>query len=212
MKTVNYSALRKRLQKEGEVPEWYTTAGMQLFYEKYSNEKETVKSRYETIAKAMSQHMSNEYPEWWEEDSYTKGCTWGQVFFKAIWDGFISPSTPMLANAGLRKKGTTVSCAGSYVGDNLYDRYNIITESAILTKHSHGTSCSIQDWPAEGESLKRGGHSLGTMPLVRDLIHAMNEVTQGSRRGSLAYSIKMQHKDFDAILKNLYENILTSQL
>lgn len=206
MKTVNYSALRKRLQKEGEVPEWYTTAGMQLFYEKYSNEKETVKSRYETIAKAMSQHMSNEYPEWWEEDSYTKGCTWGQVFFKAIWDGFISPSTPMLANAGLRKKGTTVSCAGSYVGDNLYDRYNIITESAILTKHSHGTSCSIQDWPAEGESLKRGGHSLGTMPLVRDLIHAMNEVTQGSRRGSLAYSIKMQHKDFDAILKNLYEN------
>lgn len=206
LKAVNYSALRKKLQKEGEVPEWFTTAGMQLFYEKYSFDGETIKNRWETIAKALAQHAPKEYPDWWSEDEYTKGKTWEDVFFQAMWDGFISPSTPLLANGGLRKRGTTVACAGSYVSNNLASRYDVITEAAVLTKHSHGTSCSITDWPHEGQELKRGGNSLGTPPLVRDLIAAMNEVTQGSRRGSLAYSIKPQHGDFDWILQNLFEN------
>lgn len=206
MKTINYSALRKRLQKEGEIPEWYSTGGTQLFYEKYSNEKETVKSRFKTVAKTMAKHAPRKYPDWWEDDIYTKGKDWYEVFFNTMWDSFISPSTPMLSNAGLRKKGTTVACAGSTVGNNLYDRYNVITESATLTKHGHGTSCSVDDWPHEGQKLDRGGHSLGVMPLVRDLITTMNEVTQGSRRGSLAYSIRPQHGDFDSVLKHLVEN------
>jgi ribonucleoside-diphosphate reductase alpha chain len=123
-----------------------------------------------------------------------------------MWDGYISASTPLLANGGLRKRGTTVSCAGGYVGNNLYDRYNAITEAAILTKHSHGTSYSIDHFPHEGAELKRGGNSLGVMPLVNDFISCMNEVTQASRRGSLAYSIRPQHGDFEKVLNNLYEN------
>ena len=206
MKQVNYSALRKRLQREGEVPSWYTTGGMQLFFEKYSYQGESVKSRFISIAKAFAKHAPKELPSWWETDTYTQGKSWEEVFYNLMWDGFISPSTPVLANGGLRKRGTTVACAGSYVGDNLASRYDIVTESAVLTKHSHGTSCSIQDWPCEGEPLKRGGHSLGTPPLIRDLIATMNEVTQGSRRGSLAYSVKPQHGDFDWIVQNLYEN------
>jgi ribonucleoside-diphosphate reductase alpha chain len=205
-KTVNYSALRKKLQKEGEIPEWFTTAGCQLFYEKYSYENETVKSRFLSIAKAMAQHAPVVYPDWWEEDTYTQGKNWEEVFFNTMWDGFISCSTPMLANAGLRKRGTTVSCAGGVVGNNLYDRYNAITEASVLTKHSHGTSYSIDEWPHEGAPLPRGGNSLGTPPLIRDMINAMNEVTQGSRRGSLAYSIRPQHGDFDWVLQHLHEN------
>ena len=205
-KVVNYSALRKRLQKEGEVPLWFTTAGLQLFYEKYSYENETVKSRFKTIAKTMAQHAPKDYPEWWSSDSYTNGLDWETVFFKVLWDGFISCSTPMLANAGIRKRGTTVSCSSGYVGNNLFDRYDTVTEAAVLTKHSHGTSYSIDDWPSEGTPLPRGGHSLGVMPVIRDYINAMNEVTQGSRRGSLAYSVRPQHGDFDAVLSNLHEN------
>lgn len=204
-KVVDYSKLRKKLQKEGEVPEWFTTAGLQLFYEKYSWEGETVKSRFNSIAKTMAKHAPKVYPEWWEEDEYTKGLNWEQVFFNSLWDGFISCSTPMLANAGIRSRGTTVSCSGGYIGDNLYDRYNAITEAAVLTKHSHGTSYDIDDWPHEGAPLKRGGHSLGVMPLIRDLINCMNEVTQGSRRGSLAYYISPTHKDFSKVLHWLYE-------
>jgi ribonucleoside-diphosphate reductase alpha chain len=203
---VDYSTLRKRLQEIGEAPEWYTTSGTQLFYEKYSYNDETPKARYMSIAKAMAKHAPNVKPDWWESDVYTQGKTWEEVFFNTLWDGLISPSTPLLANGGLRKRGTTVSCAGGNVGDNLYDRYNAITEAAILTKHSHGTSYCIDDWPCEGEPLKRGGVSLGVMPIIRDMINCMDEVTQASRRGSLAYSIGLSHGDFYAVADNLYLN------
>lgn len=205
-KVPNYSALRKRLQKEGEIPEWFTTGGTQLFYDRYSYEEESVKSRYKTIAKTMAKHAPKVYPDFWDKNPYTKGKDWEEVFFNAMWDGLISPSTPMLANAGIRKRGTTVACSGGYVGNNLYDRYNAITEAAILTKHSHGTSYSIQDWPHEGAKLARGGRSLGTAPLVTDFISCMDQTTQGQRRGSLAYSISPDHGDFEWILNLLKED------
>lgn len=203
---IDYSALRKQLQESDEAPSWFTTGGVQLFYEKYSYQNETPKARFKTIARALANHAPAVYPHWWETNPYTKGKEYSEVFFNTMWEGLISTSTPLLANGGLRKRGTTVSCAGGYVGNNLYDRYNAITEAAILTKHSHGTSYSIDSWPAEGEQLKRGGRSLGTLPLVRDLISCMEEVTQASRRGSLAYSIRPQHGDFERIKDYLYEN------
>lgn len=204
--SVNYSELRKKLTEEGEVPEWFTTSGLQLFYEKYSYRKETIKHRWKTIAKTMAKHAPKVYPDWWEQDEYTKGNTWEGVFFKAMWDGYISPSTPMLANAGLRKRGTTVSCAGGYVGNNLFDRYNAVTEAAILTKHGHGTSYSVDDWPAEGTKLARGGYSKGVIPLIRDFVNCMTEVTQGSRRGSLAYSLGIEHGDALKAMNLLYKD------
>lgn len=202
---IDYSAQRKAAQAAGSCPEWYTTGGYQMFMEKYSWKGETVRNRFQSVARAMAQHAPKTYPEWWEQDPYTKGRDWEDVFFFAMWDGFISPSTPLLANGGLRNRGTTVSCAGGNVGNNLFDRYNAITEAAVLTKHSHGTSYSIDDWPAEGDPLARGGRSLGVMPIIRDMINVMEEVTQGARRGSLAYSIRPQHGDFEKVLAHLYE-------
>ena len=201
---INYSEMRKTQQAVGEVPEWFTTGGLQLFHNKYAYKGESVKSRFKGVAKAMAQHAPKVYPEWWSTDPYTVGKTWEEAFFSTMWDGFISCSTPLLANGGLRKRGTTVSCAGGYLGNNLFDRYNAITEAAILTKHSHGTSYSIDHWPHEGAELRRGGRSLGVMPVIRDFIAVMEEVTQGSRRGSLAYSIRPQHEDFDEVVKYLY--------
>lgn len=203
---IDYSAKRKHLQGIGEVPLWYTTGGMQLFDEKYAWQGETVKSRFLSVAKALAQHAPKEYPEWWLSDSYTFGKTWEQVFFDVMWEGFVSPSTPLLANGGLRKRGTTVSCAGGFMDNSLASRYDVVTEAAILTKHSHGTSYSIDSWPHEGAPLARGGRSGGIMPVIRDLIACMDEVVQGSRRGSLAYSLRPQHGDFDKVLDYLYEN------
>ena len=202
----DYSKTRKELQAVGEVPPWFTTGGMQLFDQKYAYKGETVRSRFRSIAKAMAKHAPTVYPEIWSECEYTYGKTYEEAFFQAMWDGYISCSTPLLGNGGLRKRGTTVSCAGSFMGDNLFDRYNVITEAAILTKHSHGTSVCIDDWPHEGAPLKRGGFSAGILPVIRDLVTAMDEVVQGSRRGSLAYSLRPQHRDFEAVLLNLYNN------
>lgn len=201
---IDYSALRKQQIEDGVCPPWYTTGGIQLFYDKYSYNNETVKSRFRTVAQAMAKHAPEVYPEWWNTNPYWTGKTWEDAFFQTMWDGFISPSTPLLANGGIRKRGTTVSCAGGNVGNNLFDRYDFLTEAAILTKHSHGTSYCLDDWPAEGDKI-RGGRSQGLMPLIRDIINVMEEVAQGPRRGSCAYSVRPQHGDFDKVADFLYE-------
>ena len=203
---INYSEKRKKLQADGEAPMWWTTGGTQLFYEKYSYKDESPRTRYKKVAKAMAKHAPTEFPSWWDENPYWKGKTWEQAFFDAMWDGFISPSTPLLGNGGLRHRGTTVACAGGVVENNLASRYEVITENAILTKHSHGTSCSIDAWPHEGAALKRGGVSNGIMPIIRDLMEMTDEVVQGHRRGQLAYSLRPQHGDFKKVLDNLYMN------
>lgn len=203
---IDYSKLNKKAIKEGESPEWFTSGGYQLFMEKYSWQKESPKSRLKTIAKMLASHAPSVYPDWWETDPYTQGKTYEEVFFNTTWDQFISYSTPLLGNGGLRKRGTTVSCAGGLLDNNLFDRYNVMTEAAILTKHSHGTSYSIDNWPAEGEPLARGGRSAGIMPVIRDFINTMDEVVQGSRRGSLAYSLRPQHGDFDKVVEHLYKH------
>lgn len=204
--TKNYSALRKLMQTLGEAPEWFTTGGTQLFFEKYSWEGETVRSRLQSIAKELASRAPLIYPDWWDQDEYCKSRTWEEVFFQVMWDGYVSCSTPLLANGGLPERGTTVSCAGSYVGDDLFSRYDIVTESAILTKHSHGTSCSVDDWAPKGKPLARGGFAGGVMPVIRDLITCMDEVVQGSRRGSLSYAISIEHPEWWDVVNYLYKN------
>lgn len=201
---IDFSALRKQQIADGVCPPWYTTGGIQLFYDKYSYNNETVKSRFKTVAAALAVHAPDVYPEWWNVSPYWAGKTWEDAFFQVMWDGFVSPSTPLLANGGLRQRGTTVSCAGGNVGNNLYSRYDFLTEAAILTKHSHGTSYCLDDWPAEGDKI-RGGRSQGLMPMIRDIINVMEEVAQGPRRGSCAYSLRPQHGDFDKVADYLYE-------
>lgn len=201
---IDYSTLRKQQIEDGVCPPWYSTGGLQLFYDKYSYNNETVKSRFRSVAQAMAKHAPEVYPEWWNTNPYWSGKTWEDAFFQTMWDGFVSPSTPLLANGGLRQRGTTVSCAGGNVGNNLFDRYDFLTEAAILTKHSHGTSYCLDDWPAEGDKI-RGGRSQGLMPLIRDIINVMEEVAQGPRRGSCAYSVRPQHGDFDKVADFLYE-------
>jgi ribonucleoside-diphosphate reductase alpha chain len=204
---LDYSSTRKLLQSEKLLPEFYTTAGYQLFHQKYEWNCNNPREHYERLAFTMAKWRSEEIkPDWWENDPYTKGKTWKEVFFNVLWEGLISPSTPMLANGGSPERGTTVSCAGGNVGNNLFDRHNSVTEAAILTKHAHGTSYCIDDWPHEGFKLKRGGHSKGILPLIQDFIKCMEETTQSSRRGSLAYSLRPEHGDFDKVLKYLLEN------
>lgn len=201
----SYSQLRKKLQEHGEIPKWFTTGGTQLFFEKYSWNGETVKSRYKMIAKTLAKHAPDKYPSWWNVDTYTAGKTWEEVFFDVLWDGYVSCSTPLLANSGLPERGSTVSCAGGYVGDNLFSRYDCVTEAGILTKHSHGTSYSVDDWAYKGKKLPRGGYGGGVMPVIRDLINCMDEVVQGSRRGSLSYAVSIEHPEFEEVLKYLFK-------
>lgn len=203
---MNFSEQRKAEQVIGECPEWFTTAGYQVFKKNYAYKDETVKSRFSSIAKGCALYAPSTYPEWWESDPYTKGLTWEQAFFKVLWLAHVVPPTPLYANGGVPERGHTVSCSQVYMGNNLYDRHNMLTELAVLTKHAAGTSVSLNEWPAKGDLLKRGGRSEGVIPIIQDIVKVMNETTQTTRRGSCAYSLNVRHGDFEDVLANVYAN------
>jgi len=117
---------RKKLQAAGELPEWYSTGGYQMFKEKYLYEASSPKAQYERIASTLAIHTPN--PQEWKEK-----------FFNLLWKGWLSPSTPVLANTGTTR-GLPVSCAGSYISDSIDSIYRAKHEIAALTKAGFGTA------------------------------------------------------------------------
>ncbi len=178
---------RKKLQKEGKLPEWFTTDGYSLFKQKYQVEgEESFYGRAKTIAKTAAQYSPN--PELYEGK-----------FFDLIWNGWLSCSTPVLANTGTNK-GMSVSCSGQYVGDSVDQFYSNLHESAVLSKNGFGTSGYLGDIRHRGASISVGGKASGILPVLQDFVTMSNKVSQGSqRRGAFAGYIDIDHPDFDEI-------------
>lgn len=184
---------RKRLQKEGKVPNWFNTAGWSLFRQKYATEgEEAFLGRAQTIAKTASSHMPN--PEYWEPK-----------FFQLIWNGWLSCSTPVLSNMGTNK-GLPVSCSGIYVDDSIDGFYKGLHENAMLSKNGFGTSAYLGDIRPRGALISKGGKTQGVLPVLEDQVMMASKVSQGgTRRGSVASYIPMMHNDFQEIYDYIYE-------
>ena len=158
-----YSEERKRLQEGGHLPLWYTTAGYQLFKEKYQW-ADTPNEQYRRIAKEAAKHLNH------SDIAFAS-------FYKIINRGWLSLSTPILANMG-RGVGLPVSCSGGYVEDSIDGFYTARRETAILTKYGFGTSSYLGDVRARGVPYK-GGKASGVQPLFNGFTRDMMEVAQG---------------------------------
>lgn len=193
------SAERKELQARGEVPEWYTTAGYQLFTEKYTLPGQSLKERYEQIAEAAGEIADELYPS---ED----GQPWAKAFFTMIWKGWLSPATPVLTNLGL-SRGTPVSCSGLPVADSISGFYKARYETAMLTKYGFGTSAYVGDIRGRGSDISVGGKASGVLPVIRGFVQDMSDVSQGNtRRGAWAGYLEVDHPDFNEVIDYLYNN------
>ena len=182
---------RKELQAKGLLPDWYTTAGYQLFTEKYEYETNglSLKGQFERIAKTASKHLVGTK---YEKDAYGK-------FFNLMWQGWISLSTPVLSNMGTTR-GLPVSCSSSVITDAIEGFYNNRRETAILTKHGFGTSSYLGNIRPRGSSIAGGGKASGVLPVFKGHIQDMQDVSQGSsRRGAFAGYIEITHGDFDEL-------------
>ena len=123
-----------------------------------------------------------------------------------LWKGWLSPSTPVLANTGTNR-GLTVSCAGNYMPDDLYDIYECKQEVAMLTKMGFGTASYLGDVRPRGERISIGGHASGVMPIIEGFQKDMEYVVQGTaRRGSWAGYLPIDHGDFDEVCTYLKHN------
>jgi len=180
---------RKALQESGNVPEWYTTGGYQLFKEKYQYETETsIRGQFERIAMTAASHL----PYGVKEDAEAQ-------FFNLLWKGWLSPSTPVLANMGT-DRGLPVACSGGIIEDSIDGFYTARHETALLTKHGFGTSAYLGGIRKRGSVISAGGKASGVVPVFKGFVQDMRDVAQGTaRRGAWAGYLPITHGDFDEL-------------
>lgn len=187
------SEKRKKWQEDGDAPNWMTTGGIQLLSEKYLLPEQTPKQRYKIIAETAAQYMS--------DSKY-----WANKFFELFWNGWLSPSTPVLSNMGTNK-GMAVSCSGGYIHDSIDGFYSARKETALLTKYGFGTSGYLGAIRSRGTPISSGGKASGVLPVFKGFVQDMRDVAQGtSRRGAWAGYIEPEHNDFEEIATFVEQN------
>ena len=203
-----YSEARKAGQVDGTVPLWMPTAGYQMFMEKYLYEAENPREQYMRIARTAAQYApKNTVPG--DHSLLFVGSVdpyidyWTDKFFTIMWNGWMACSTPVLANMGT-KRGCSVSCAGSVVGDSIDGFYSNEREVAILSKEGFGTASDLSGIRARGSYISTGGKANGVMPVIIEHIGIMRNVTQGTaRRGAWAAYLNVMHGDFWEVISYL---------
>ena len=183
---------RKKLQREGEIPEWLTTMGWQMLKNKsYLYKTNSLKVTFERVAKTAARHLKPEHQEYYQKR-----------FFEVLWDGHLALSTPAY-NLGT-PKGFPVSCTGNTIDDSVFGFYDSIAEVANLTKEYFGTSSYIGDIRTRGSKISRGGTASGLVPVFKSHVQVMDDITQGtSRRGSWGGYIDLMHGDFDELVDEI---------
>lgn len=190
------SVERKRLQDEGKVPQWFTTAGLQMFKAKYEYDvgDESISGQWRRIAKTAASHLKGTK---WEAEAEGK-------FYDMLWKGWLCLSTPVLANMGTTR-GLPVSCSGNTCGDSVAGFYDNLREVAILTKHGFGTASYLGDIRPRGSKISVGGKASGVVPVFNDHVEAMRKITQGTaRRGAWAGYLPIDHGDFDELVDDIH--------
>ena len=185
---------RKQLQKEGLAPEWMSTAGYQLLAGKhYLDTAETPYDMYERIAVRAAQLTKFHIPD---DFGYP---SWDEAFFDIMWNGWLSPSTPVLTNMG-NDRGHPIACSGTYLGDSIRQFGTARMEIEQLTQRGYGTSWCLDPVRHRGSPISRGGTATGVMHPASDIVNSMKKVTQGdSRRGSIGQYLNPMHQDFDEV-------------
>lgn len=183
---------RKKLQKKGHLPEWYTTQGWQMFKEKYAYQgEEAVLGRHQKIAKTLAKHMAGREKEW--ENN----------FFNELWDGILSPSSPALGNTGT-DRGMMVACSGQLVGDSVEEFYDSLKETALLSKQGFGTSANFSNIRPRGAKISTGGKANGAVDVIDSFFDTVSKISQGgSRRGSIGAYLDIEHGDWDEACDSL---------
>lgn len=185
---------RKDLQKQGLLPDWYTTAAWKMFKGKYAFPADggTLQSRHETIAKTLAKHL----PEQYQAEYETK-------FFRELWDGILSPSSPALSNTGT-DRGMSVACSGQYVNNSVWSFYSELRETAMLSKHAFGTSGDFSNIQPRNTGFSGNGQANGAREVIEDFFTAAGKIAQGgNRRGSFAAYLDIEHNDFYECLDSL---------
>lgn len=203
-----FSKARKQGQVFGTVPEWMSTAGYQMFLQKYLYKAENPRAQFMRIARTAAKHAPRiaqpKSIEFVTSDQHAEDY-WTSEFFDVLWKGYVACSTPVLANMGT-DRGCPVSCAGSVVEDSIEGFYDAYKEVAILTKQGFGTASDLSGIRPRGSKISVGGKASGVLPVIKHFVQDMRDVAQGTaRRGAWAAYLDIEHGDFWEVVQYLEE-------
>lgn len=191
---------RKQLQTDGLAPEWMSTASYQLLFNQgYLNTAETPKDMYTRIAHRAAELTPFEIPSYFGYDN------WFSAFYDVIWNGWLSPSTPVLTNMG-NNRGHPIACSGTHLGDSIRSFYQARMEIAQLTQRGYGTSWCLDPVRPRGAPVSKGGTANGILQPASGVVQDMKDVSQNSRRGSVGQYLDPMHPDFDELVDQIIAN------
>ena len=180
-----YSEIRKQGQKDGTIPEWMATAGVQVFYKKYLYDAENPRQQFERIAKTAAKHSPVLISPHDKDKNLNLSSKqafqdyWYDKFFNVLWKGYLACSTPVLSNTGT-DRGMPISCSGGIkVKDSVEGFYEAAKEVAILTKNSFGTAVDLSAIRPRGSKFKGGGTASGVLPVLKMIQQVTVDVSQG---------------------------------
>ena len=106
-------------------------------------------------------------------------------------------ATPTLFNAGTRRQGLASCFLLSASRDSIEGIYEILGETAVVSKYSGGVGLSVHDIRATGSRIRSvNGVTGGLKPMLRVFNQTASHVTQaGKRPGSIAVYLEPWHAD-----------------
>jgi ribonucleoside-diphosphate reductase alpha chain len=121
----------------------------------------------------------------------------GQMFFKAMWDNWLCPASPVLSNLGT-DRGLPISCYGNDVGDSVKRIMECASELALLTKASGGVGMNLQRVRPRGSAIQKGanGASEGIIPFAKIYDATVLGISQNTRRGACSINLGINHDDW----------------
>jgi ribonucleoside-diphosphate reductase alpha chain len=186
--------------KEGiDYPEWMKEEGLKTLKRQHLLENETPKQMYERISNTLGEKLNETYTKLNQSEKEVNRIK--EKWFEYMWKGWLSPATPILANAGTNR-GYTISCFIERVDDSLDGIYQKVHELAMLTKAGGGVGITFDKIRGRGEPIGTGGFSVGTIPFIKVYDSAIIAANQGNvRRGAASINLPIRHKDVKEFLK-----------
>lgn len=175
-----------------DYPEWGDENYLTTLKGGYLQPNESPKQAYRRITSAAMQHLSKVPVENLEER-----------IFEILWNGWLIPSTPVMANMGT-KSALPIACFGSVVDDSISSIWEKAAEIAMMSKLGGGTSLNVSKIRPVGSPIRNGigGFSDGLMPFLKVFDATISASKQSLvRRGAIAVYLDIEHKEAKDFLK-----------
>jgi ribonucleoside-diphosphate reductase alpha chain len=190
---------------EGEdYPNWMIEEGLKTLSRQHLMEGETPKEMYHRISSTLSAQLASMLmanSDWTIDDIVEYVDKTEEKWFNYMWNGWLCPSTPILANCGTNR-GFTIACFIARVPDSISGIYDKLKETALLTKMGGGVGITFDKVRGRGEPISVGGFTEGTIPFIKVYDSAVVATTQATaRRGAISINLPVRHKDINEFLK-----------